>query len=73
MGGSGIAANGVNSLSVRLRKMVCRRYVDDWNFCEIGEEYGMSRQRAQQLVTKGLSKMREVLEEKGIVAEDINI
>ena len=63
----------LNSLSVRLRKMVCRRYVDDWNFREIGEEYGMSRQRAQQLVTKGLSKMREFLEEKGIVAEDINI
>ena len=63
----------LNSLPTRLREMVCHRYIDDWNFRRIGEEYGMSRQRAQQLVAKGLSKMREFLEEKGIEAEDINV
>lgn len=48
----------------RLAEIIRLRYWDELMLKEIGAEIGLSRQRAEQLLKRGLAALREYMEEK---------
>ena len=68
-----LVEKAMRCLPSHYRDVLSKYYFEGKTTTQIGQEYGVSRARIHQIVEKGLSKLREFLEEKGIVTEDINV
>lgn len=48
----------INRLTPREAKVIMHRYKDGWTLEEIAREYGVTRERIRQIVSRGIRKLQ---------------